>query len=47
MALHFDGSNVTFHLSDQLFILSRSRFRLALTASPSSEDLILQKRVES
>ena len=47
MALHFDGSNVIFHLSAQLFILSRSLFRLAVTASPSSEDLISQKRVES
>ena len=47
IALHFDGSNVIFHLSAQLFILSRSLFRLAVTASPSSEDLISQKRVES
>ena len=43
MVLHFDCSNVTFHLSTQLFILSRSRFRLAITASPSSEDLISQR----
>ena len=47
MALHFDGWNVTFHLSAQLFILSPSLFRLEVTASPSSEDLISQKRVES
>lgn len=47
IALHFVGSNITFHLSAQMFILSRSRFRLAVTESFLPADHIGAYRVES
>ena len=43
----FDGSNVTFHLSAQVFILCRSLFRLAGVALLSSAVLTSAKKVES
>ena len=47
IARHFEGLKVTFHLSDQAFILPKSLFMLAATESLSSTDLIGANRFES
>lgn len=45
--LPFDDSDVTFHLSAYIFMLSKSLFRLALAISASPTEPISQNNVES